>query len=64
MPNQLFFEFASEVHVLQSAKNEDGADLVAIGGEHSVDILIVGEHAVKASMQLSRPISMLTGRRV
>ncbi|KAJ7285567.1 hypothetical protein C8J57DRAFT_1285199 [Mycena rebaudengoi] len=61
MPNQLFFEFASEVHVLQSAKNEDGADLVAIGGEHSVDILIVGEHAVKsvASFHIGSRITAL-----
>ncbi|KAJ7470491.1 hypothetical protein FB451DRAFT_1253845 [Mycena latifolia] len=42
------FDYGSEIYVLQSAKNEDAADLVALGTDHSVEILVIAERTVKS----------------
>jgi len=59
--NQFKFDFGSEIHVLQSAKNDDAVDLVALGSNHSVEILLVAEHSVKsiASFHLGSEITAL-----
>jgi hypothetical protein len=39
------YDHGSVVYVVRACYNDDAADLVAIGGEHSVDVLqIVGLH--------------------
>lgn len=50
--NQFKFDFGSEIHVLQSAKNDDAVDLVALGSGHSVEILLVAEHSVKVRFRV------------
>ncbi|KAJ7694085.1 hypothetical protein B0H17DRAFT_1168601 [Mycena rosella] len=42
------FDFGSEIYVLQSAKSEDAADLVALGTDHSVEVLLITERTVKS----------------
>ncbi|KAJ7109107.1 hypothetical protein C8R44DRAFT_801644 [Mycena epipterygia] len=46
--NQFKFDYVSDIYVLQSAKNDDAADLVALGSDHSVEILVVAERTVKS----------------
>jgi len=52
---------SAEIYVLQSAKNDDAVDLVALGLEHSVEILLIGEHAAKsiASFHIGSRITAL-----
>ncbi|KAJ7135044.1 hypothetical protein C8R43DRAFT_1072941 [Mycena crocata] len=59
--NHLKFDFASEIYCLQCAKHDDAADLVAVGSDHSVEILLVTEHAVKpiASFHIGSRITAL-----
>ena len=45
--NQFKFDNASEIYVLHSAKQDDAGDLVALGTDHSVEIILIGERAVK-----------------
>ncbi|KAJ7684840.1 hypothetical protein DFH06DRAFT_1156822 [Mycena polygramma] len=62
MNNQFKFELgSSEIYALQSAKNDDAVDLVALGTDHSVEILLVGEHAAKsiASFHIGSRITAL-----
>ncbi|KAJ6546410.1 hypothetical protein DFH09DRAFT_927287 [Mycena vulgaris] len=42
------FDYGSEIYVLQAAKNDDAADLVALGTDHSVEILTITDRAVKS----------------
>lgn len=48
--NQFKFDYASDIYVLQSAKNDDATDLVALGSDHSVEILVVAERTVKVGI--------------
>jgi len=46
---------------LQSAKQDDAGDLVALGTDHSVEIILIGERAVKsvASFHIGSRITAL-----
>ncbi|KAJ7046506.1 hypothetical protein C8F04DRAFT_1060692 [Mycena alexandri] len=59
--NQFKFDFGSEIYCLRSAQSDDAADLIALGSNHSVEILLVGENTVKsiASFHIGSRISAL-----
>ncbi|KAJ7273440.1 hypothetical protein B0H12DRAFT_1176602 [Mycena haematopus] len=59
--NQFKFDLASEIYVLETAKGDDAADLVALGTDHSVQILLVTDHTVKpvASFHIGSRITAL-----
>lgn len=49
--NQFKFDLGSaEIYVLRSSSNDDAVDLVALGTDHSVEILLIGEHAAKVHL--------------
>ena len=51
------YDHPSFIHVLRACQNDDAADLIALGGDHSVDILLV-----VSSFWLPQIISWLTSR--
>lgn len=52
------YNHPSFIHVLRACQNDDAADLIALGGDHSVDILLV----VSSFFWLPQLISRLTSR--
>ncbi|KAJ7191074.1 hypothetical protein GGX14DRAFT_481964 [Mycena pura] len=62
MQPPLQFESGSDIHVVQSAKHDDAADLIALGTDHSVEILLVADQTFKtvASFHIGQRITSLT----
>ena len=40
------YNHSTLIHVLRACPNDDATDLLAIGGEHSVDVLLVVSRSV------------------
>ena len=40
------YNHSTLIHVLRACPNDDATDLLAIGGEHSVDVLLVVSHTL------------------
>ncbi|KAJ7764487.1 hypothetical protein DFH07DRAFT_867220 [Mycena maculata] len=59
--NQFKFDFGSEIYAIRSGKTDDAADLLALGSEHSVEILIVAATGCKsiASFHIGARITAL-----
>ncbi|KAJ7489969.1 hypothetical protein B0H11DRAFT_2011256 [Mycena galericulata] len=59
--NQFNFDFGSEIYVIHAGKNDDSADLLAVGTDHTVEVLIVAERSVKsvASFHIGSRITAL-----
>ncbi|KAJ7849155.1 hypothetical protein B0H14DRAFT_2766264 [Mycena olivaceomarginata] len=59
--NQFKFDLATDIYVLETSKANDAPDLVALGTDHSVQILLVADHSVQsiASFHIGSRITAL-----
>lgn len=53
------YNHPTPIHVVRSCPNDDATDLLAIGGEHSVDVILVVSHSHSLLTYLVRPLTVL-----